>query len=469
MTSNTPPKISPVPAGIPAVEQAKKTMFQSDIITPDPAMKTPKSEEYPTTITTNLNTPGREFPGSYPRELENLEQEQEQQPRGGGSEGPSMATSVVQAAKQYIHVERTVETASAYISIPQGIKRYLSPDEDSQPERTQSDQQLSTSLPSSELKGAQPREHVGGVGSLPGNISESSVALLPDERANKSAQTPVILEKDESQTQGDNQEKSATFPVGAAVVAGKPKSSIPSKDPSSQAQSSQYGSQTDPQQLDTVPTTQQTDQHPATLSEPRPVSDENTTKHGVPEGQGETTESKAATTAVEGGAIGAGESAKKAGFDDKARDKKEIPARGEEAGVYHQKEAQQPGGEKSTKNKGVENAQGAVGEATGHKSSNEGVKHTEKVGTGAGGHDTDYHPAKLHPPRTGESADLAEAQSGSPVSSTSAPAASMSDSPKDRRVSFLDKVRGEAKIIVGKMSGKEGKVQEGKRIMHGEV
>lgn len=38
------------------------------------------------------------------------------------------------------------------------------------------------SLPSSELTGTQPGEHVSGVGSLPGNISEVSVGKLPDER-----------------------------------------------------------------------------------------------------------------------------------------------------------------------------------------------------------------------------------------------------------------------------------------------
>lgn len=37
-------------------------------------------------------------------------------------------------------------------------------------------------MPSTELKGARPSERTGGVGALPGNISESSVALLPDER-----------------------------------------------------------------------------------------------------------------------------------------------------------------------------------------------------------------------------------------------------------------------------------------------
>ncbi|CAE6424377.1 unnamed protein product [Rhizoctonia solani] len=39
-----------------------------------------------------------------------------------------------------------------------------------------------TSLPSEEYEGTQPGEKCGGVGSLPGHLSESSVALLPDER-----------------------------------------------------------------------------------------------------------------------------------------------------------------------------------------------------------------------------------------------------------------------------------------------
>lgn len=37
--------------------------------------------------------------------------------------------------------------------------------------------------------GAQPLERTGGVGALPGNLSESSVALLPDERQER-AQEP---------------------------------------------------------------------------------------------------------------------------------------------------------------------------------------------------------------------------------------------------------------------------------------
>jgi hypothetical protein len=102
----------------------------------------------------------------------------------------------------------------------------LANDEHSQPKGTQPelDQQLSTSLPSSELKGAQPHEHVGGVGSLPGTISESSVALLPDERAERDTRRLANLKKDESQARGDSEAKSAY--LSGAAVAAKPEVSL---------------------------------------------------------------------------------------------------------------------------------------------------------------------------------------------------------------------------------------------------
>jgi hypothetical protein len=37
-----------------------------------------------------------------------------------------------------------------------------------------------------------------------------------------------------------------------------------------------------------------------------------------------------------------------------------------------------------------------------------------------------------------------------------------------KKVGFFDKVRGEAKVIVGKIEHKKEKVEEGKRILHGE-
>jgi len=96
-------------------------MFQSDTITPDPAMGvTPKSEEHPIITTTNLSSPGHNFPGSYPEELENVEQEQHR----NGSEGPTVTDSVVHAAKQYMpdHVERSFEYAGKKAAAIQGVK-----------------------------------------------------------------------------------------------------------------------------------------------------------------------------------------------------------------------------------------------------------------------------------------------------------------------------------------------------------
>ncbi|KAG1763950.1 hypothetical protein EDD22DRAFT_776577 [Suillus occidentalis] len=224
MTNNLPPKITTVSAGTPSTEWASKTesMLQSDTITPDPAMRPTPKPERPVTTTTNLSTPGHEFPGSYPREFE--QELPKQHSLGDASEGPA-AASVVQAAKQYMPepVERTVEyagqTAAAYLPIPQGVKKTVA---SYWWTHSELDQQLSTSLPSSELKGAQPREHVGGVGSLPGTISESSVALLPDERAEKDAQRMVNLKMDDSRTQGNNQTKIGAYSSGAAAVAAKP-------------------------------------------------------------------------------------------------------------------------------------------------------------------------------------------------------------------------------------------------------
>ncbi|KAG1790451.1 uncharacterized protein HD556DRAFT_1242409 [Suillus plorans] len=379
---------------------------------------TPKPGQHPVATTTNLNTPGHEFPGSYPRELE------QEKSRGDGSEGPAAGASVVQTAKQYMPepVGRTVDyaskTAAAYIPIPQGVKKTVASYWYSQPKATQSelDQHLSTSLPSSELKGAQPHEHVGGVGSLPGTISESSVALLPDERAEKDAQRPVKLAKDESQTQGDNQAKSAAYPSGAAAVAAKPEVSTTMfvSTLMSLPFLRDYGTQMEPQQLDKSPT-QQTDQYPAKLSDPKSMSVDNTPKHEVLEEQRSL---ETETAGVGGTATGAAQ----------IRD--------------------QPPSE-TTESQAAK---------------------TAVVGS-AGGYDTDYHPAKLHPPpvQVGESTSQAKAQPDSPVSPASAPPASVADSSKEHRVSFLDKLRGEAKVIAGKMTGKEDKVEEGKRIMHGEV
>jgi len=107
--------------------------------------------------------------------------------------------------------------------------------------------------------------------------------------------------------------------------------------------------------------------------------------------------------------------------------------------------------------------------------------------------DRGYHPAELHPyipnaSSTASASGTTGASSSSQHTSLSrntSPSASTkekhghvhqrtvstssvgSGSPRRKKVGF-DKVRGEAKVIVGKIEHKKEKVEEGKRILHGE-
>ncbi|KAI9441721.1 hypothetical protein H4582DRAFT_2055547 [Lactarius indigo] len=67
-----------------------------------------------------------------------------------------------------------------------------------------SDRPQPISLPSTEKEGTHPGEHCGGVGPLPGSISETSVAKLPDERASegKAAPGPACKVPDERVSEG---------------------------------------------------------------------------------------------------------------------------------------------------------------------------------------------------------------------------------------------------------------------------
>jgi len=106
--------------------------------------------------------------------------------------------------------------------------------------------------------------------------------------------------------------------------------------------------------------------------------------------------------------------------------------------------------------------------------------------------DRGYHPAELHPytPNASSTASGITSASSSPrhpsLTRNTSPSTSTKDkhghvhqrtvstssvgsgSPRRKKVGFFDKVRGEAKVIVGKIEHKKEKVEEGKRILHGE-
>ena len=102
--------------------------------------------------------------------------------------------------------------------------------------------------------------------------------------------------------------------------------------------------------------------------------------------------------------------------------------------------------------------------------------------------DSEYHPALLHPyipvtpPGNGTSNGTSNGNGASPNHHDTSPSSSLRDKHGHHRASttsfgsgsgrkkvgFFDKVRGEAKVIVGKIEHKKDKVEAGRRILHGE-
>ncbi|EPQ54573.1 hypothetical protein GLOTRDRAFT_129923 [Gloeophyllum trabeum ATCC 11539] len=164
--------------GTPARDWANETILQEAAVNPDP-----------------YSTPNLEIPGAYPLTKEDHDPDAQVDPN-----------QLVDRAKQYLPAQEDVaetlqnagqvasstlqsaaETAKQYIQA--GAATYL-------PVGNSGD----VSLPSTEVNGARPSEHVDGVGALPGRIGEAGVAKLPDER--------------------EPQEKQSTL-AGVAVTAGE--------------------------------------------------------------------------------------------------------------------------------------------------------------------------------------------------------------------------------------------------------
>ncbi|KAH9006083.1 hypothetical protein EDB86DRAFT_679979 [Lactarius hatsudake] len=84
-----------------------------------------------------------------------------------------------------------------------------------------SDRPQPISLPSTEKEGTHPGEHCGGVGSLPGTISETSVAKLPDERASERKAAPAPASRSKELTIDTNQGDEAVVPQAASSSVAK--------------------------------------------------------------------------------------------------------------------------------------------------------------------------------------------------------------------------------------------------------
>ncbi|KAF9645776.1 hypothetical protein BDM02DRAFT_3189402 [Thelephora ganbajun] len=165
MTSIVQPPVLNPSLGTPSNEWAEKTASSFD----------PSSQGMPKNTTSGQATgqspgvtPGSELPGAFPS-----------RGQGESSDTTNITETIVDTAKYYLPagVVNTVET------ILGGNDSTRTTEPDKEVRASEHDIYHKTSLPSQELRGALPHEHVGGVGSLPGASIEKSVALLPDEQA----------------------------------------------------------------------------------------------------------------------------------------------------------------------------------------------------------------------------------------------------------------------------------------------
>lgn len=97
---------------------------------------------------------------------------------------------------------------------------------------------------------------------------------------------------------------------------------------------------------------------------------------------------------------------------------------------------------------------------------------TTTAGKVEGGYGGAYHPAQLHPPPPGASAAEYQTSVGAQQQEQALPTTRTGKSASvgaEKKPGFVTMVKGEMKILAGKMSGDEHKVEEGKKIVHGEA
>ncbi|RPD72688.1 hypothetical protein L226DRAFT_511379 [Lentinus tigrinus ALCF2SS1-7] len=97
------------------------------------------------------------------------------------------------------------------------------------------------------------------------------------------------------------------------------------------------------------------------------------------------------------------------------------------------------------------------------------------------GYDTDYHPAEMHPPEQkyqnpsehaaeGEkSLGATQADQTRPPEEQHPPHSGDAHGQKEKKASFMEKMKGEAKVLLGKIEGKHEKVQQGQKLKSGEA
>ncbi|EPQ55529.1 hypothetical protein GLOTRDRAFT_138431 [Gloeophyllum trabeum ATCC 11539] len=199
-----------VQTGTPAQQWANETTRAAELsaagtssftapAVPEPPAHVPGTSSFtqPTPTAVTPGTPGPDFPGAYPatqdrREGLNdpnqvVEKAKEYVPSqeevsGTLKSATETASSTLQSATESASttLQSVAETAKQYL--PASVASYIPGNNNTRTTAGPYDDFHETSLPSTEITGARPSEHSGGVGALPGTINETGVAKVLDER-----------------------------------------------------------------------------------------------------------------------------------------------------------------------------------------------------------------------------------------------------------------------------------------------
>lgn len=212
MTSSLQPPVLNPPLGTPSSEWSTES---------NPSLDPPPQESPQNTTPGQVTdqspdvTPGNELPGAFPDRDQGAFPERD-------------------TAKQYLPTG-VINTVGTFLGNNNGSQGTTGTDQEVR--ASEHDVYHKTSLPSQELRGALPHEHVGGVGSLPGASIEKSVALLPDEQAEWSEwntfagrntpgyETPSNLKPGATSLSQIATKKAASLGVAAGIV----KADVPPK------------------------------------------------------------------------------------------------------------------------------------------------------------------------------------------------------------------------------------------------
>jgi hypothetical protein len=357
-------------------------------------------------------------------------------------------------------------------------------------------------LPSDEPLGARPGEHVSGVGALPGQASETGVAILPDEKvASGSGSLPtqenqgllpgevtagigaLSLSKDESNiagtsgsTSGLKGDSSVSDELSTPTALGGGALAIAKDEPSVTGTS---GLTKDLKNESSLTGTSSTT---TGLAPPLPQTD---LGHGAGEGA---TDVEAAVGSSSHGGASVVESAVGDSPDGSAKSSMLSPASApvpERTDSFASTTAIRHGHEGSHKTSGSSPLSAApVVAAVDEKPTpisepRESEKTLEQkvaeahapVGTASPATPSKTSGSAIADSPTTKSSPLAAKSSGqSPVGKTSSSAShdrTASGSSTKKKAGFMSKLKGEMKVISGKIGGDEAKVQAGERMKHG--